>query len=369
MKERQSSMELLRLVLMLLIVALHLNYLGIGVPTSAESQTAPISTFGRIWAEQICACAVNAFVLLSGWFGLRWHWGRLWRNILLRCVVYGLLIVIAVHAFTKTPIDWHYILKALLPAGEYWFIVCYVGLWLLAPVLNTYVEQASGRSLWLTVVALIVFEWLYGWLYDAALLNGGYSIFSFVVLYLLARALRLYPAPFLHKGAESGRKGGNDQWQSGRDGRQRAHGQRRGAATYFAVFAICSLLGTVIAWGALRFGGSGTTFVLFAMKSYLSPLVVGESAAIVLAFSRMRFHSRLINYLGGSALAIYLIHAHPLVARPLLEWTRGFYLCHTVAESWAGLCLMCMGICAICLLIDIILFRITRISSTSVGKK
>lgn len=348
MKERQSSMELLRLLLMLLIVALHLNYLGIGLPTAAESHFAPFCTFGRIWAEQVCACAVNAFVLLAGWFGLRWHWRRLGRNVLLRCVVYGLLIVFIASALQRTPPDWHFLARAVLPGGEYWFIVCYLGLWLLAPVLNAYVENTDGRSLWLAVAALLAFEWLYGWLYDAALLHGGYSIFSFVVLYLLARAMRLYPAPVM----------------------------RRGAGFHIAVLIICSLLGALAVWAMLYYGGAGAAygnsgagygsggavFALYAVKSYLCPLVIVESAAIVMAFAKMQFHSCVINVLGGSALAIYLIHAHPLVARPLLDWARSYYFCHLGAGAFAGLILMCLGICAVCLLIDLLLFRITRIS-------
>lgn len=334
MKERQSSMELLRLLLMLLIVALHLNYLGIGLPTAAESHVAPFCTLGRIWAEQVCACAVNAFVLLAGWFGLRWHWRRLGRNVLLRCVVYGLLIVFIASALMAVPPDWHFLARAVLPGGEYWFIVCYLGLWLLAPVLNAYVENTGGRLLWLTVAALLAFEWLYGWLYDAALLHGGYSIFSFVVLYLLARAMRLYPAPIM----------------------------RHGAGFHIAVLIICSLLGALMVWAILYYGGGGSVFALYAMKSYLCPLVILESAAIVVAFAKMQFHSRVINVLGGSALAIYLIHAHPLVARPLLDWAKNYYFCHLGAEAFAGLILMCLGICAVCLIIDLLLFRITRIA-------
>lgn len=330
MKQRQSSMELLRLVLMLLIVALHLNYLGIGLPTPQESQAAPFSTFGRIWAEQICACAVNAFVLMAGWFGLHQHWGRLWRNVLLRCVVYSVLILFVASVVTSSLPNWHLVAKALLPGGEYWFVVCYVGLWLLAPVLNAYVANSSARALWLTVAALFVFQWLYGWLYDAALLHGGYGIFSFAVLYLLGRAMRLYPAPMMQK-------------------RPVAHA---------AVVMACSLLGALAAWMALRLDCGGEVFVVYAMKSYLCPLIIVESAAIVLMFARMQFHSGVINWLGGSALAIYLIHAHPLVAKPLLAWAREFYLCHSGAEAFGGLLLMCLGVCAVCVIIDIILFTI-----------
>lgn len=460
-RERQSSMELLRLVLMLLIVALHLNYLGIGLPTQAESQVAPFSTLMRVWAEQVCACAVNAFVLLTGWFGLHRNWGRLWRNVLLRCVVYGLLILLIAYVCGDDRVGYSSLCKTLLPGGEYWFVVCYIGLWLLAPVLNAYVKVANARALWLTVVGLFVFQWLYGWLYDAALLNGGYSIFSFVALYLLARAIRLYPLPFMRKGmayvgegdtftrkdegvtckSEAFMRTGDvftcangvemrtgDTFMCEDDGiTRRGEGATReteafmradevitrnnegitrkkdasvyqdvvsvchnaasvykdvasvnknaasvyhnaafkhiGVGIYLAVLLISSLLGALIAWALLRNGGGGGVFALYAVKSYLCPLVIVESVAIVLAFARMRFRSGVINWLGGSALAIYLIHAHPIVARPLLIWAHDAYFAHSPALGFAYLAMMCLGICAVCLIIDAILFRFTRISA------
>lgn len=425
-RERQSSMELLRLVLMLLIVALHLNYLGIGLPTQAESQVAPFSTLMRVWAEQVCACAVNAFVLLTGWFGLHRNWGRLWRNVLLRCVVYGLLILLIAYVCGDDRVGYSSLCKTLLPGGEYWFVVCYIGLWLLAPVLNAYVKVANARALWLTVVGLFVFQWLYGWLYDAALLNGGYSIFSFVALYLLARAIRLYPLPFMRKGmayvgegdtftrkdegvtckSEAFMRTGDvftcangvemrtgDTFMCEDHGiTRRGEGATRekdasvyqdvvsvchnaasvyedvafkhiGVGLYLAVLLISSLLGALIAWALLRNGGGGGVFALYAVKSYLCPLVIVESVAIVLAFARMRFRSGVINWLGGSALAIYLIHAHPIVARPLLIWAHDAYFAHSPALGFAYLAMMCLGICAVCLIIDAILFRFTRISA------
>lgn len=335
MKQRQSSIELLRLVLMWLIVMLHFNYLGIGLPTQAEAAAAPAETFSRVWAEQVCACAVNAFILLSGWFGIRLHWGRMGRNILLRCVVYGVLIVGALAWAGTAPFSWKNLIKALLPGAEYWFVVCYIGLWLLSPVLNAFVRSASKRALTGAVAALSVFEWLYGWLFDAAFLNDGYSIFSFAVLYLLGRCMRLYPAAIIKKGAP----------------------------VHAAVFILTSSVAALAVWGVLVWAPEGVCFrVLYAAKSYLCPLVIIESAALVVCFARMDFQSRLLNYLGSSALAIYLIHAHTLVAPRLLDWAGAFYAAHSGFIAWGGLAVFGLGVCAVCLTADIVLFRLTRVS-------
>lgn len=68
---RQSNMELLRLLAMFFVLALHANATAIQVPTADDIQAAPLSSFTRIFLEQATVVAVDVFVLISGWFGIR----------------------------------------------------------------------------------------------------------------------------------------------------------------------------------------------------------------------------------------------------------------------------------------------------------
>lgn len=47
MKERDSNIELLRIVAMILVMIVHASFLAIGVPQTIDAVSLPISTFTR----------------------------------------------------------------------------------------------------------------------------------------------------------------------------------------------------------------------------------------------------------------------------------------------------------------------------------
>lgn len=71
MKDRQSNIEQLRIIAMLLVVFVHANYFSLGTVSQSEILRDPYTSLIRIFLEQICIVGVNVFVLISGWFGIR----------------------------------------------------------------------------------------------------------------------------------------------------------------------------------------------------------------------------------------------------------------------------------------------------------
>ena len=71
-KTRNSNIELLRIIAMLMILGLHVNFLAIGQPNAQEIISSPIQSFIRLFAEYACIVGVNVFVLISGWFGIHY---------------------------------------------------------------------------------------------------------------------------------------------------------------------------------------------------------------------------------------------------------------------------------------------------------
>lgn len=57
---------------MFMILGLHVNFFSLGVPMIAEYESAPFSSFMRFLMENICIVGVNIYVLISGWFGIRY---------------------------------------------------------------------------------------------------------------------------------------------------------------------------------------------------------------------------------------------------------------------------------------------------------
>lgn len=192
MKRRDSNFELLRIVAMILVLLVHVNYLSLGPVSKSEIDATPWTGFVRIFCEQLCIVCVDLFVLLSGWFGIRPTFKKL-SALLFQVLFVGLLSSaicklagFAVPAFEIQNLIWF--------GQHYWFVVAYLILFAISPVLNSFCESASRREFATVVVSFFLMEWAFGWYKggDAGHFYLGYSAISFAGLYLLAQYLRRY---------------------------------------------------------------------------------------------------------------------------------------------------------------------------------
>ena len=187
---RASNIELLRLFCMFLIVAGHVNYLIYGIPSKNElNATLSITSF-RVISYQLCVVAVNCFVFISGWFSIKSNYNK-GVSLILQTLEYGIGISLLFYLFGYSVPQLQFI--RLFFIGEYyWFIIAYLQLFILAPVLNSFTESASQHVLKLVVLVFLAFEFIYGWVGGVGNFADGYSGIHFVGLYLLARYIRKY---------------------------------------------------------------------------------------------------------------------------------------------------------------------------------
>lgn len=71
MKVRESNFELLRIIAMIMILVLHADFQSLGAPTRADIISSPITSTLKVFFEMVSIVAVNVFILISGWFGIR----------------------------------------------------------------------------------------------------------------------------------------------------------------------------------------------------------------------------------------------------------------------------------------------------------
>ena len=90
-KRRDSNFELLRIVAMVLVMLVHVNYAALGGVTHEELLATPWTGFVRILCEQLCIICVNLFILLSGWFGIRPTLGKL-ASLLFQVLFIGIVV-------------------------------------------------------------------------------------------------------------------------------------------------------------------------------------------------------------------------------------------------------------------------------------
>lgn len=190
-KERDSNMELFRCFAMFLVVAVHANFFSLSVPTTAEAQQVPLPTYARFFFEAMCIGSVDMFVLISGWFGihpkLRGFLKLLFQVFFCVTLVYLLLVAIGLQPFSMKSLA-----KTSCVVGLGWFIRSYIGLYILSPVLNAFIEKATRRQHEAFLAAYFAFQLVCGWDVDSANFANGYSTASFIFLYLLARYIRIY---------------------------------------------------------------------------------------------------------------------------------------------------------------------------------
>ena len=146
-KQRLSNIEFLRLLAMLYVLIVHADFSTFGAPTMEGLAVRPVGVFVQYWFECFAICCVDVFVLISGWFGIRFSLNKLWA-FLFQVVFYSLglfLLAVAVTPHKALTLEG---LKSifLFNGSDYWFIKAYLILMVLAPMLNAFCDYASRRE-------------------------------------------------------------------------------------------------------------------------------------------------------------------------------------------------------------------------------
>ena len=274
-------MELLRIVAMFLVLAVHSNYAAIGALTHSELTTNVLNGSFRLFYEALAIVCVDVFVLISGWFGIRPSVRGMARFVLQCCYFYLLLAVIPLVMGTMTIRE---LGSVIMESHTYWFVCSYIGLYLLSPFINAFFEHASSDQAWRITACYWIFLLYFGWLIGERQFYNGYSTLSFVGLYLLARCVRLYGARITAWSAK---------W-------------------YLLIYLLCAVLCAGISLGSLWWNIVPEA-VTARVWSYMNPIVIIESMALLLFFSKLSFSSRLVNTLAAGSFGVFLLHLHPVV--------------------------------------------------------
>lgn len=292
---RLSNMELLRIIAMFLVLVVHADFYSLDIPTAQEIEEMPLPSFTRFFFQSLSILCVDVFVLISGWFGIRPSFNRV-ANFLFQCFFFFVGIYIVCLALRVEVLSVRGVIGCLFLDNVGWFVMAYIGLMILAPALNAFVERATEEQLRNVVLCFYVFQTIYGWLSGAAVFfEGGYSTMSFIGLYLLARYVHLYPLKYTQKSP----------------------------IFDFAIFFTIILFQAIVAFNTQR------------GLSYISPLVILSALYLLLLFSKLRIQSSVINWIAISTFAVYLLHTNPNLF--------GSYFVPAIQEIYAnfngGMCL------------------------------
>lgn len=299
---RKSNMELLRIISMLFVLGLHANFLALHSPTQVDVVANPWNAFSRFLFEGLCIIAVNAFVFISGWFGIRVSVKSFFK-LVFQCLFIGLVITIgycvATHSFASINMD-----ILLLRTDNLWFIYAYIGLYLLAPILNRFIEHSPRQEHFQVVITFFILQTYIAW-YRGFVnwYSNGYSTLSFIGLYLLAQYIRKYPVMY----------------------------KELSVVSHFAIVVLCTLF---IGIFATVMTSIYRTDYAHLMYSYLNPIVILSALSITIAFSKINFQSQLVNWFACSSLAAYIVHSHPCMFSLYKNIARQIYDSHSGFNYW-----------------------------------
>lgn len=227
--------------------------------------------------ETLCICAVDVFLIISGYFGIKWKFKSFW-NLTFQIFFYAFGVYLVAVMMGVIEFNTHDFLMNAKALYSFWgFITGYLILYFCAPFVNAFSELNNSRTILLTIVILLLADWL-------ICRNGNYL--NYGIMYLIGRLLNKSNAgEFLHINAWKG-------------------------------YVITSIIMTIFVLVQFKFMNCTTAVSMqhsVLGYSYSAPLVIIQSVFLFLAFYRWNFQSKLINWLSASTLSIFLIHMHPSI--------------------------------------------------------
>ena len=287
-RERQSNIELLRLVCMFLIVVHHIVEHATGLYGSSISSTA-------VWGDNLILriidvfayVAVPVFVMISGYFGIQFKTKGL-LNFYIQCAFYaGLLYLIFMLCNGVHIKSW--LFNTLLPItnnAKLWFVQCYFMLYLISPLLNKCIDYLSKREHLIALLVLMFINLYYGWRLGSGISSNvnGFNLANFVFLYFIGRYIAKHV-------------------QINSDARTRAVG--------ILVYICGSLLLAILPLIDSYVGIIPNKYLEY--RAYNMPLLLINSIGLLIAFLAMSFQSKIVNWFAASTFAVYLIHENAYI--------------------------------------------------------
>ena len=292
MNQRNLSLDLLRIIAMMLVLVVHTIGI-IGVPTAESFINDLIGSISLSCFNFISSGCVNIFILLSGWFGLKFSTTKL-ANLFFQVIFWN--IIAAMVYFTLSS-DWCGIdiLGIFSLNGSLWFFLSYLCLYILAPVLNGFIENSSKNETKRVILFFFAFQTIWCWAFKGvSFFMQGYSPLSFIGLYLLARYVRIYPSCFSAL-------------------------QRKYDLLIYVSLVVFSV--SVVTIAALN------GVFISRIFSYISPFLILSCLYLLLFFSKIEVYrgKNLILFLAPSAFAVYVFHANSLIYPYFVKVVRYLY--------------------------------------------
>lgn len=328
-KARNSSLELLRIISMLLIVNFHFlirnNSYNVVYSTNSLDWTSFVfAVFGNGggWIGNVVFFTISAWFLIDKEPEIKKSFRRVWileREVLFWSFSIAIVSYICIRiGFLKMDLDKNFILDTFFPLvrNVWWYATSYVLFLFLSPYLILGLKALNKRMLgWLTgtVIALWgVLTLLPGIHFDTSHTN----VFIMILLLIPIAYYKWYCRPLSIKKCVALIVSGYGLY-----------------TCYWFVFNLF-----------FKFTGHGWNHCFFIFDCILPPMLIGFG--LFLLFERVHYSNRIINFIAKSTFGVYLISENPRVY-PFL-WSTLFDMKRVFATGHPILAALVVVICVFC---------------------
>lgn len=320
-KERNSNIELLRILSMLMIVFHHFSVHGKFLYSGIDTNVLYLD-FIQMWGK----IGVVVFMLISGYFLVSVQAIRTSKviKLWLQAVFYSVILYIMTAALKFTDFSVVELVQAVFPfsSGLWWFASAYFVLYLLSPFINKLLNGISQKSF----IGLLLLETLLWGVLGIISRHGFQSneLISMIYIYTIGAYIRLYK---------------NDVKLS------------KGKNIFYLAIAVFV---TYLAKVGLEF--AGTKMGLLAgyalwVYDYRSPFGIAVAVLLFYLFKNINLsNNKLINIISSATFGVYLIHDSNYI-RPLI-WETIFHVNDYQDASYfipysIGVCLAVYAACTL----------------------
>ena len=298
-KQRNSVVELLRILCILMVIAGHYYAHGIAyamAPFGVENYSL------RILAMQLISfgadIANDLFVIITGYYMVNSAMkGKRILKLFGQMLFYAWLIVLIFRLTGLKILTGEALKEALLPfwSGENWFVTCYLLLCLVVPFFNPFLKGLEAKSFAKLLALLFAIRFVTPLFDTKTFWSTSHGFEQFMFLYMIGAYIKLHG--FQTKLLQN-------KW------------------VWRGIFILLAGLWFIISAGSGIKGLTYQNVELIGDVTKYFPIfsVLISSSLLVAALGIKPFYCKFINLISGSVLAVYLIHDNPLV-REYIWWT------------------------------------------------
>lgn len=279
--KRLSNIELYRIIVTLFVLIVHFN----GYFNGLDTKLLNFNNVAQIIIESATALAVNGFLLITGYFGIKNLRKTLWK--LYKCMICITIPLMAGSAVYHGKINIDIFIKAFFPfsTSDNYFINGYIVMVLFSPFIN---KMNDIKILFYIIISLIITELWYDCILNLSTFGwkNGYGPQHFVLLYIIGRYLKL-------------------------KGTSIYYGHKVWLTIYLLSIIMISLL---------------CYFKINWALNYSNPLIVISAVSLFMIFVELKpFYSTIINSFASCSLFVYILQISSPFETYLIKIDKYFF--------------------------------------------